>query len=92
MNEDIKNDDIIDILLNLTEKIDSLIFDRKSAYEWYPVSVVATSRGLSNDAVRKQLQSGNFEEGVDFKYNGSRIEVHQGAIERIHRKRRSSSG
>lgn len=60
--------------------------------EWYPVSTIAELRGITPDGVRKQVQNGDFEEGIDFKYNGSRILINQGAIERIHRKRRSSNG
>lgn len=62
----------------------------KSTVEWISVSAVAQVKGLSADAVRKQLQNGDFEDGVDFKYKGSRIEINQGAVERIQRKRRSS--
>ncbi len=60
--------------------------------QWHSVSAVAKVKGLSPDAVRKQLQNGDFEESVDFKYNGSRIKINQGAVERIQRKRRSSNG
>ena len=60
--------------------------------EWIPVSIVAEVKGLTADAVRKKLQNGNYEEGLDFRKNGARIEVHQGAIGRIHRERRSSNG
>ncbi len=59
---------------------------------WIPVSTVAEVKGLSSDAVRKQLKSGGFKKSVDFKYKGSRIFIHQGAVERIQRKRRSSNG
>ena len=47
---------------------------------------------LTTDALRKQLQNGDFEEGVDFKRDGNKIIVHQGAIGRLNRKRRSSNG
>lgn len=59
--------------------------------EWIPVSTVADAKGLSSDAVRKQLRNGEFEDGVDFKHSGSKILINQGAVERIHR-RRSSNG
>lgn len=66
----------------------SILIDR---IEWIYVSNVADSKGLTPDAVRKQLQNGDFEEGLDFRYKGARIQIHQGAIERISRKRRSSN-
>jgi|GEM_PF-6798359 len=65
---------------------------QKTTVEWYPVSIIAESKGLTMDAVRKQLQNGDFEEGIDFKKPNGRILVNQGAIERIHRKRRNSNG
>ena len=58
---------------------------------WVSVSDVATAKGLSPDAVRKQLENGEFEDGVDFKKPKGKILIHQGAAERIHR-RRSSNG
>ncbi len=62
-------------------------FVESTTVEWLSVSSVANDKGLSSDAVRKQLQNGDFEEGVDFKYKGARIQIHQGAIERIQRRR-----
>jgi len=59
--------------------------------EWTTLSVIANDIGLTKDAVRKQLQNGDFEEGVDFKYDGNRIVVHQGAVVRLQRKRRSNN-
>ena len=59
--------------------------------EWTTLSVIANDIGLTKDAVRKQLQNGDFEEGVDFKYDGNRIIVHQEAVVRLQRKRRSSN-
>ena len=64
----------------------------KKPISWFSVSQVASLVGLTADAVRKQLQNGDFEEGLDFQYNGARIQVNQGAIERIQRKRRCSNG
>jgi len=60
--------------------------------EWTTLSILAEKKGLTKDAIRKQLQNGDFEEGVDFKSGGNKIIVHQGAIGRIQRKRRSSNG
>jgi hypothetical protein len=48
-------------------------------------------KGLSSDAVLKQLRNGEFEEGVDFKKPHGRILINQGAIERICRRRRNSN-
>ena len=76
MNERLKSNK--DILVNLPQ--------------WHSVRAVADAKGLTSDAVRKQLQSGDFEEGVDFKYKGSNIEINQGAVGRIQRKRRSLNG
>ena len=63
----------------------------KNLPQWYSVSAVAEAKGLSSDAVRKQLKNGEFEDGVDFKMPDGTILIHQGAVERIHR-RRSSNG
>jgi len=83
----------LESLLNIfdgVEKLETKLSSLKSYVEWISVSNVATEKGLTSDAIRKQLQSGEFEEGVDFKYNGSRILINQGAIERIYRKRSSN--
>ena len=77
-------------ILELEDKIE--IFEQKNIIEWTTLSVVADKKGLTKDAVRKQLQNGDFEEGVDFKLVGNRILMHQGAVGRLHRKRRSSNG
>jgi len=84
----------LESLLNIldgVEKLETKLSSLKSYVEWISVSNVATEKGLTSDAIRKQLQSGEFEEGVDFKYNGSRILINQGAIERIYRKRSSNA-
>lgn len=65
---------------------------QKTTIEWFPVSIIAELNGLTPDAIRKQLQNGDFEEGIDFKKPNGRIMINQGAIGRIHRKRRSSNG
>jgi hypothetical protein len=62
----------------------------KNLPQWHSVSAVAEARGLSADAVRKQLNNGEFESGVDFKKPNGKILINQGAIERIQRKRRNS--
>jgi len=76
---------------DLSRKLEDNFLEMKQTILWIPVSTVAIEKGLTTDAVRKQLQNGDFEEGVDFKWKGSRIQVHQGAVERIQRKRRSSN-
>lgn len=77
----------IDLIL---EKIDIfLVNPMNEIMEWIPVSIVANAKGLTPDAVRKQLVSGEFEYGVDFKKPNGRILVNQGAIGRIQKKRRS---
>lgn len=60
--------------------------------EWTTLSMISNKVGLTKDAVRKRLYNGNFEEGVDFKLDGNRIVVHQGAIGRLYRQRRSNNG
>jgi len=57
---------------------------------WVSVSDIARKHGLTTDAIRKRLQNGNFEEGKDFKRMGGKIQVHQGAIGRLQRQRRSN--
>jgi len=80
-----------DRVIDFFQKINELEVKLSNTIEWLPVSAVATDKGLTSDAIRKQLQNGEFEEGVDFKYNGSRILINQGAIERIYRKRSSNA-
>ena len=67
-------------------------FEHENSIEWTTISIVANKKGLTSDAIRKRLQNGDFEEGVDFKFDGNKIVVHQGAIGRLQRKRRSSNG
>jgi len=81
-----------DRVIDFFQRINELEVKLSNTIEWVPVSAVATDKGLTSDAIRKQLQNGEFEEGVDFKYNGSRILINQGAVEQIQRKRRSSNG
>ena len=71
----------------MEQKINELCL--QSGPQWVSVSDIALDKGLDKSSVHKQLQSGDFEEGVDFKRVGNRIVVHQGAIKRIRRKRRS---
>ena len=71
----------------LEQRIHELL--HQSGPEWVSVSDVALDKGLDKSTIHKQLQNGNFEEDIDFKRVGNRIVVHQGAIKRIQRKRRS---
>ena len=96
-----KDKTIVKLMDMFNERQDSLLTEIKALeyklsipnpVAWIPVAAVAEAKGLTSDAVRKQLQNGDFEEGTDFKYNGSRILINQGAIEQIQRKRRSSNG
>ncbi len=80
----------LDVLKAISHKLDIHILTQ--TIEWTTLSILADKKGLTKDAIRKQLQSGDFEEGVDFKSDGNKIIVHQGAIGRIQRKRRSSNG
>ena len=77
----------LDILYGELEKIKST-----QRVNWTTLSIIAKEKGLTKDALRKQLQNGDFEEGVDFKYEGNKIVVHQEAIVRLRRKRRSTNG
>ncbi len=80
----------LEVLKDIRHKLDVHILEQ--TVEWTTLSILADKKGLTKDAIRKQLQSGDFEEGVDFKSDGNKIIVHQGAIGRIQRKRRSSNG
>ncbi len=82
----------LDELLVLMTKLINSERTMSTSIEWIPVSAVAKHTGLTPDAVRKKLKNGDFVEGCDFKYIGSRILINQGAIERIQRQRRSSNG
>jgi len=83
-------DDLKAKLNDLERKVNSI----QTTYqiEWTTLSVIAKQKGLTKDAIRKQLQNGDFEEGVDFKFDGNRIVVHQEAVVRLQRKRRSNNG
>jgi len=87
---DIESIDSLEVLKDIRHKLDVHILEK--TVEWTTLSILAEKKGLSKDAIRKQLQNGDFEEGVDFKTDGNKIIVHQGAIGRIQRKRRSSNG
>lgn len=86
----IYNEQSLDVLKDIRHKLDVHILSQ--TIEWTTLSILADKKGLTKDAIRKQLQNGDFEEGVDFKSDGNKIIVHQGAIGRIQRKRRSSNG
>jgi len=92
----VKKDDIIANLSKVVENLSVTIHSRKilnePIQEWHSISSIAEIKDLTTDAIRKQLQNGEFEEGVDFKKPKGRILVNQGAVERIQRKRRSSNG
>ena len=82
----------LDELLSLMTQLVNNKGKNTIATEWVSVSTVAQLKGLTPDAIRKKLQNGDYEEGLHFRYIGSRIQVHQGAIEQIQRDRRSSNG
>lgn len=88
----IENLDKLDKLLSFMNQLMNNGYPQTNTVEWIPVSTVAKLRGLTSDAVRKKLKNGDFVEGCDFKYIGSRILINQGAIELIKRQRRSSNG
>ena len=87
---DIESIESLEVLKDIRHKLDVHILEQ--TIEWTTLSIVAAKKGLTKDAIRKQLQNGDFEEEVDFKLDGNKIIVHQGAIGRIQRKRRSSDG
>ena len=87
---DIDSIDSLEVLEDIRYKLDVHILEQ--TVEWTVLSVLAEKKGLTKDAIRKQLQNGDFEEGVDFKRDGNKIIVHQGAIGRLHRQRRSNNG
>ena len=62
-----------------------LLFD----HVWLDLRQIAPMKGMTADAIRKQLQNGDFQEGIDFKHQGNKIVVHQGAIEQIRRQRKA---
>ena len=86
----IYNEHSLDVLEDIRHKLDVHILEQ--TVEWTTLSILVDKKGLTKDAIRKQLQNGDFEEGVDFKHDGNKIIVHQGAIGRLQRKRRSSNG
>jgi len=88
--QDIESIDSLEVLKDIRHKLDVHILEQ--TVEWTTLSILAGKKDLTKDAIRKQLQNGDFEEGVDFKSDGNKIIVHQGAIGRLHRKRRSSNG
>jgi hypothetical protein len=81
---------LMEALYDTNERLKAKDTVLKNLPQWHSVSAVAEARGLSADAVRKQLNNGEFESGVDFKKPNGKILINQGAIERIQRKRRNS--
>lgn len=82
-------------IIELLSIIIQLINDeqaKSTKIEWFSVADVAEQKGLTPDAIRKKLQNGDYEEGLHFRYIGSKIQVHQGTIGQIHRERRNSNG
>jgi hypothetical protein len=82
--------DMKDKVAILQQKVSA--FEQENIIEWTTLSVLSSKIGLTKDAIRKRLYNGDFEEGVDFKRDGNKIVVHQGAIGRLHRQRRSNNG
>ncbi len=82
---------IADVINSTNEKVKKIEATLTNIPTWHNVSSVAKMKGLSSDAVRKQLSNGEFIDGEDFKKEKHKILIHQGAVERIHR-RRSSNG
>ena len=76
--------------LHLSTMVETYISNQ--VITWVCVSDVAREHGLTSDAIRKRLYNGDFEEGKDFKRMGAKIQVHQGAIGRLQRQRRSNNG
>jgi len=74
----------------LEDRVEQL--QRSGKNTWVTLSVIAKMHDLSRDALRKRLQNGDFEEGVDFKWDGNRIVVRQEAVIRLQRQRRRSNG
>ena len=81
---------LTEVLYDTNERLKAKDTVLKNLPQWHSVSAVAKAKGLSDDAVRKQLENGEFEDGVDFKKPNGRIQINQGAVERIQRKRRNS--
>lgn len=86
----IRANDMQDKIDNLESAVSNLLSE--NLIEWTTLSLLSSKTGLTKDALRKRLQNGDFEEGVDFKRDGNKIVVHQGAIGRLQRKRRSFNG
>ena len=78
-------DQVVNLLLGQIENEKKKI----SKIEWVSIREVLPYVDIKRDAILKQLQNGEFEEGVDFKHDGGKIVINQGAIKRIRRKRRS---
>ena len=76
--------------LHLSTMVETYI--SKQIITWVSVSDVAKEHGLTPDSIRKRLYNGDFEEGKDFKRMGAKIQVHQGAMGRLQRQRRSNNG
>jgi hypothetical protein len=93
LSSNINLNTIYETQLLLLQKMATIEDKLKTREElWISISEIARVKELSKDAVRKQLKNGSFEEGADFKYLEGKILVHQGAIERIRRRRRNSNG
>jgi hypothetical protein len=54
--------------------------------DWVSIDSIKVSTGLTRSAIQKQLRSGQFEEGKDFKQFGKRLFVAKSIIWEIRRK------
>lgn len=81
-------------IVNLSETIGEIREDLKEIKaavaampDWISLDSIALSTGLSKSGVHRQLQSGRFEEGRDFRKFSGRIYVSKAAVWQIQRQR-----
>jgi hypothetical protein len=72
----------------LTEKVDEQLKHNEKLPEWYGVTEVALKNDLHPNTIRKKILSGDYEEDVDFKYEGSLIKINAKIIQNLTRKRK----
>ena len=75
------------LLMELLHEITTIKEAILSLPDWISLSDIAEDKGLTRQAVRKQLLTGEYEPDVDFKYVGNKMYVARSVVPRIKRKR-----
>lgn len=76
------------ILIEIREELHAIKEAILYIPRWLSITDIAKDKGISPQAIRQKLISGNFEPEVDFKYIGAKIYVAREALHKIKREKR----